>query len=152
MSSPEKFGAVDGQTGARATPDALEQTFDGDGLVMLRNAVAAHGSHMGLTDMQVDDLVLVVQELAANAVRHGGGRGSLRLWRTDHDQVLCQVSDPGPAPNDLDQMGLRPLPASSVGGRGLWLVRQFTGRLDIQSGDDGTRITAVFDLSPSAHR
>jgi len=127
---------------------AFTQPFDSEALVMVRNAAAAHASQLGMDDDQVDDLVLVVQELAANAVRHGGGTGTgtVRLWRTG-GQILCEVSDPGHTRADLNTLGLTPPPPGNVGGRGLWLVRQFTHDLDIRTGDGGTRVTATFDLA-----
>lgn len=129
-----------------AGDDVLQQMFATDSLVLLRNTVAAHASGLGVDDLRVADLVLVAYELAANAVRHGGGTGTLRLWRTGTDQIICQVTDPGPAPDDLAQQGLHPQSPSQLGGRGIWLIRQFTHALDIQTGPGETRITATFDL------
>src|SRR2546430_17070950 len=60
---------------------ALEQRFDRDSLYALRAAVAAHAAHMGAPPDRVSHLVIVASELASNAVRHGGGKGRLRLWR-----------------------------------------------------------------------
>jgi hypothetical protein len=37
-------------------------------------------------------LVLAVDEVATNSLRHGGGRGTLRIWR-DADAVVCEVRD-----------------------------------------------------------
>jgi two-component sensor histidine kinase len=70
----------------------LEQLFDGDSLYALRAAAAAHGSQAGLSEGRTRDLVLVVHELAANAVRHGAGHGRLRMWTTP-DEVRCEVTD-----------------------------------------------------------
>ena len=41
-----------------------------------------------------EDLVLAVDELAANSIRHGGGRGILRIWR-DGGTLVCEVRDRG---------------------------------------------------------
>jgi anti-sigma regulatory factor (Ser/Thr protein kinase) len=138
MTSPERPGTASA---------VLEQAFDGGTLTMLRNAAAAHASALGLRDGQVDDIVLIVQELAANAVRHGAGTGVLRLSRLG-DRVICRVDDAGPAPDGLASAGLRPMPPGNVGGRGLWLVRHFSSDLDIRTGPDGTRITATVDILP----
>ena len=52
----------------------------------VRSFVAAHGGE--------PDFVLAVDELAANSIRHGGGRGVLRLWpRTA--RMVCDVRDRG---------------------------------------------------------
>ena len=75
-----------------ATEPILDQALDGDSLYQLRASVAAHAVQAGLPQRRADDLVIAAHELAANVVRHGSGRGRLRIWR--HDQALhCQVTD-----------------------------------------------------------
>jgi anti-sigma regulatory factor (Ser/Thr protein kinase) len=65
----------------------VDHWFDADGLYTLRAEVAAHASALGATGPQGETLVVVAGELATNAIRHGGGRGRLRLWR---DGVLAE--------------------------------------------------------------
>ena len=38
--------------------------------------------------------MLAVDELAANSIRHGGGRGVVRLW-TEDGALVCDVRDRG---------------------------------------------------------
>src|SRR5580658_7633829 len=64
-------------------PSVIDQVFDAGSLYALRSAVAAHAADAGLPEGRIEDLVLAVHELAANAVRHGAGQGRLRAWRTD---------------------------------------------------------------------
>lgn len=66
-----------------------------------------------------DDLLLVVSELATNAVRHGAGEMEVRL-HPGVGQVRVEVLDDGGATVD-EPPGAPPL--ESVGGRGLHLVR-----------------------------
>src|SRR2546430_17013587 len=77
-------GAGPPDAGVHAGPGGrspvLEQEFDDGSLYALRAAVAAHASRAGLSEGRTGDLVLVVHELAANAIRHGAGHGRLRLW------------------------------------------------------------------------
>src|SRR5512142_1419620 len=73
----------------------IEQPFEERDLPALRRTVAAHGDRAGLSRRRVSDLVLIVSELAGNAIRHGGGRGRLRLWRS-RGALYCEVSDHGP--------------------------------------------------------
>jgi anti-sigma regulatory factor (Ser/Thr protein kinase) len=125
---------------------ALDQGFDGDGLISLRSAVAAHADNLGLRAGRVSDLVLAAHELAANAVRHGGGNGRLRLWRVD-DHLVCEISDSGGGLADPDSAGrTRPSPRST-GGRGLWLVRALCDTVDISTGPTGTTVTVTVHVS-----
>ena len=142
----------------------LEQPFDADSLFALRAAVAAHGSQAGLSESRTRDLVLVVHELAANAVRHGAGHGRLRL-RATPDEVRCEVIDDAAASPDAG--GAAPAAAESTGpeapaagamaagaavqwriepGHGLWLVRRVADETSVQSGLSGTVAAVSFRL------
>jgi anti-sigma regulatory factor (Ser/Thr protein kinase) len=127
-------------------PVSLDQTFDGEALVALRSAVAAHGSSLGLTQERLELLVIVAHELASNAVRHGGGHGRLRLWR-DGDRVRCRVSDDGPGFLDrrLEEWRHRP-PIDAEGGRGLYFVQALADGVTVDSRGQGTTVTAWFEV------
>ncbi|MEV4539679.1 ATP-binding protein [Asanoa sp. NPDC049518] len=116
----------------------LVATFDGATVVVIRHYVFDAAMRCPMTTERRDDFVLAVNEIMANVVRHGGGTGRLRLWR-DGD-LVCQVTDNGPG-FDVDPIlnGERPRPAPT-GGMGLWLVRQTTDKLTIQTGSTGTTI------------
>ncbi|MGW4463919.1 ATP-binding protein [Micromonospora sp. NPDC004704] len=128
---------------------ALDQTFSVDDLYALRAAVAAHASDLGLPADRVEGLVIVATELATNAVRHGGSTGRLRLWNED-DDLYCEVTDRGPGIADPDVAGIRPVPLTSDGGRGLWIVRQLCNRLYLTSAATGTTVTAVIRIDDTA--
>ena len=122
---------------------ALDQPFDADALFSLRSAVAAHTDELGGVAI-VDAVVLVAHELASNAVRHGGGTGRLRLWRSG-DRICCEVADRGSGLPDPDRAGTRRPSPSVPGGRGLWIARALAD-VEIRSTSDGTTITAAFVL------
>ena len=67
----------------------LEEKFAAGSLHMLRQAVAAHAAAAGMSEARVIDVTLAVNELAANAVRHGAGRGRLPMWCRD-GALCCQ--------------------------------------------------------------
>jgi anti-sigma regulatory factor (Ser/Thr protein kinase) len=121
----------------------LAETFNDGRVTELRHAVAARAKAAGLAGQRLDDFVLVVNELITNAVRHGGGRGRLRLWRAP-ESVLCEISDHGIgiSPDRLDDRR-RPTP-DTAGGWGLWLARRLSDDMAVQTGPTGTtvRITA----------
>jgi anti-anti-sigma factor len=131
---------------SRPVVQALEQDFDGESLYALRAAVAAHASQAGLSEGRTGDLVLVVHELAANAIRHGAGHVRLRLWTTP-DAVHCEVADaghPDAGPPDAAQWRIE-------SGHGLWLIRQVADQASLESGSSGTVATVSFRLGPPGH-
>ncbi len=122
---------------------ALDQVFDQDSLYALRSAVAAPASDLGLPPARVADLVVTAHELASNAVRHGGGSGRLRMWRLD-GTVYCEVGDQGPGLADPDRAGRHRVPTESLGGRGLWIIRQLSDAFTIATGPAGSTLTVAF--------
>jgi anti-anti-sigma factor len=131
-------------------PPILDQVFGRDSLYALRAAAAAHAAHAGLQQGRVEDFVAAVHELAANAVRHGGGRGRLRVWK--HRQALyCQVTDDGAPPGGdpgTDTASRGGAPWRIEPGHGLWLVRQIADQTSLQAGPHGTTATVSFTLEP----
>jgi anti-sigma regulatory factor (Ser/Thr protein kinase) len=139
-------------SGAGGTGDALpglEQRFDGDSLVALRSAVAAHGGRLGLEHTRLDDLILVAHELATNAVRHGGGKGHLRMWRMD-DSLFCEVSDEGPGFKFTHPDRTRQPSLGATGGRGLWIVAQLVDLVHVHHEGKGTVVVIEFRLGRTA--
>jgi anti-sigma regulatory factor (Ser/Thr protein kinase) len=135
-----------GPTSAPNGKVALDQPFDADALYALRAAVAAHAADLGAGEEQVEELVVVANELASNAVRHGGGSGRLRLWRAG-DLIHCEVSDTGPGMAD-SKLGFEPVPLTAYGGRGMWVVRQMSQHVDVRTGPDGATVNAAFLVRP----
>jgi anti-anti-sigma factor len=142
-------GAADsGIVPGAGTPPLLDQVFDGDSLYALRAAVAAHALQAGLPQGHVGDLVVVVHELAANAVRHGAGHGRLRVWK--HDQALhFLVADDGPlqaagAADGTEEQSRDAALWRADPGHGLWLVRQLADQLSLSSGPHGTTAAGIF--------
>ena len=115
------------------TPDEL--TFEAGSLVALRAFVGRRATSAGLSAGLIADFVLAVSELAANSIRHGGGRGVLRMW--EHDgAVVCEVSDDGRFDEPL--AGRERPSRDQNGGRGLWLVNQLCDLVQVRSFPTGT--------------
>jgi anti-sigma regulatory factor (Ser/Thr protein kinase) len=91
------------------------------GLIALRAVVARRAQRAGLRPERREDLVLAVNELATNSIRHGGGAGTLTIWETPA-ALACQVTDAGRLSDPLAGRAL-PRPGQ-VGHYGLWLVNQ----------------------------
>ncbi|MEV4411671.1 ATP-binding protein [Catellatospora sp. NPDC049609] len=128
-----------------ARPAGLDVEFVADDLYTLRAAVNAHAAEFGLAEAGLSRLLVVATELATNAIRHGGGAGRLRLWRAD-GAIYCQVSDAGSGIADPVRAGTELVPLSEHGGRGLWVVRQFTDGFDITDGRPGAIVTVKITI------
>ncbi|WP_338678013.1 ATP-binding protein [Streptomyces sp. SCSIO 30461] len=94
---------------------------------------------MGLNQRRRAEFTLAVNEVASNSLRHGGGAGTLRLYRSA-DSLCCQVTDSGAGFNDDVIPGAVPEVETSAG-RGLWLVRQITDRLEVTENTVGADVT-----------
>jgi len=119
--------------------DTLTRHFTLADLVSLRHEVERYAAGHGLTDLALNRFVVAVNELATNAVRHGGGTGRLELRRTG-TVLRCRVTDQGPGIPAGLRIDAPPAPRA-VNGRGLWLVRQIAASLDIDSHPSGTSVT-----------
>lgn len=126
-------------------------TFDQGEVTRLRHSAAACAHAAGLRGQRLNDFVLAVNELTTNAVRHGGGRGSLRMWQ-QAGSLVCEVSDHGDGVSSrLLGVHHRPAP-ESVGGWGLWLARELSDTMDVASDRTGTvvRITTLLPIPHAA--
>jgi anti-sigma regulatory factor (Ser/Thr protein kinase) len=108
---------------------------DNGGLSSLRSRLRHRAQQAGLDGTKQEDLVLAGDELAANSIRHGGGAGTMRIWR-DGDQIHCEVRDRGQITDPMVGR-VRPAP-DQIGGRGLWLANQLCDLVQIRSGPAGS--------------
>lgn len=114
--------------------DALALDFAADDLPAVRGFVrTAAGAALGA---RVEDLVLVINELATNTIRHAGGHGTLRLWHHPR-HVVSEVADAGWIADAL--VGRRRAEIGATSGRGLWLVHQLSDLVQMRTGPGGTR-------------
>ncbi|TDC41926.1 sensor histidine kinase [Micromonospora sp. KC213] len=121
-------------------PHATTLTIDVFALPVVRRMAAEHAERAGLPPQRIADLVLAVNELTTNTLRHGGGTGKLALW-TDDDQLVCQLADNGYLSDPL--AGRIPVPADALGGgRGLLLVNQLCDLVRVYTSSAGTTIRA----------
>jgi anti-sigma regulatory factor (Ser/Thr protein kinase) len=111
--------------------------FTGTELAAVRRAVAAHAERVGLSEDRSAGVVLAVDELATNSVRHGGGRGVLLLWR-EGGTLICEVRDGGHIADPL--AGRRRPLLEQPDGRGLWLVNELCDLVRLRSSEDGTTV------------
>lgn len=115
---------------AAAPDDAVEMAFSREDLAEVRRLVERLADACGLRGPRCGDLVLAVDEAAANSVRHGAGRGSFLGWEQD-GTIVCEIADRG---SFGDVMAGRRTPASgATSGYGLWLANQLCDLVQIRS-------------------
>jgi anti-sigma regulatory factor (Ser/Thr protein kinase) len=132
-----------------STP-AYETGFGLDDLARVREVAVRFAASVPVSGRRTEELVLIANELACNSIRHGGGRGLLRLWQ-EGGEVVCEVRDDGLIVDPLVGRH-RPDPQDGgVGGAGLWIVNRMCDLVQIRSTpQDGTTVRAHFAASPAA--
>jgi anti-sigma regulatory factor (Ser/Thr protein kinase) len=113
----------------------LDANFDAGTLRLLRARVTACARAVGMPAERAGDVMLAVSELAANTIRHGPGRGRLRMG-TAGGLLRCLISDDGP--------GSRTWPVRR--GHGLWIVRTLADQVTVSAGPRGSLVTAAFAI------
>jgi anti-sigma regulatory factor (Ser/Thr protein kinase) len=96
----------------------------------VREFVTACAAGAGLGSEKLGDLVLAATEIAANSVRHGGGRGVMRIWH-EEDALICEVHDEGRIAEPLVGR-VRPTDGQ-IGGYGLWLANQLCDLVQVRA-------------------
>ncbi|HEV3102307.1 MAG TPA: sensor histidine kinase [Candidatus Dormibacteraeota bacterium] len=108
----------------------------------VREIVAASAYAAGLGTGRAADLVQAAHEVAVNSVRHGGGRGVLRVWR-DAGALICEVTDQGRINEPLVDRQ-RP-DGRAATRRGLWLANQLCDLVQIRSLPSGSVVRLVMN-------
>ena len=80
--------------------------------------------------------MLAAHEIATNSVRHGGGRGILRVWR-EAETVICDVRDSGRIAAQPLVGRVRPQ-LGATGGWGLWLANQLCDLVQLRELPEGS--------------
>ena len=114
-----------------------EFVFVSEDLADLRQFVALRARAAGLGETRCEDVVLAVNEVATNSIRHGGGRGTLRAWH-ERDALICEVRDRGRLEDPL--AGRRRPRDAQVDGYGLWLANQVCDLVQVRSQADGSAV------------
>lgn len=123
----------------------VELRFDHTNLAHARELAATRAAAAGFEGARLDDIRLVIAELGANSLDHGGGSGLLRTW-TDDGRLAYEVSDAGHITDPL--AGRRPVDARTAGSRGLLIVNLLSDLVRVHTGPGGTTVRAYFDLPP----
>jgi anti-sigma regulatory factor (Ser/Thr protein kinase) len=145
--------------------ELLDVVFGWADLAKLRRLVSRQCADAGLSGPRLDDFVLAVHEIAANAIVHAGAGGRLILRRVASG-LRCMVADTAaespvstvstvscPAPR---RRALLPEPGAGLAGdtepigadsgRGLWLAATLADELSITSGPGSTIVSLYMRL------
>lgn len=123
----------------------------GHSLPLLRRDLNMLCTAVGLSAHHRDSLTVAVNELSANVLEHGAGKGSVSLWRTD-GRWVCDVFDEGGELSD-PLTGYRPVNTLRPRGYGLWIARQSCDFLEICGDRTETLIRLHFlDPTPASTR
>jgi serine/threonine-protein kinase RsbW len=101
------------------------------GLVDTRRLVRAVATESRLSPARIAEVALAVHEVAMNAITHGRPPGAVRI-RAEGDELVCEVEDHGPGISD-PLAGTEPPDLDGLQGRGLWIARQLSDRVEIES-------------------
>jgi anti-sigma regulatory factor (Ser/Thr protein kinase) len=142
---------LDGVSGSGGSAVLLARWFDSAMLADTRREVRAVAAGQGLAGDDLYQFVLGAHEAMTNAVRHGGGRGQLLLWRCT-DDVWCEVADHGPGIAEA-RLPVHPPGPEEPDHRGLWLIRRACTSCKVTSDPTGTRILVSYRLDhrPARH-
>ena len=120
-----------------APRDAASLTFGRADMRRVRLFTGEHAGAAGLDDARRADVVLAVNELAANSVRHARGQGTVRCWRGP-GALVYEVADRGRIDEPLTGR-VRP-GSEQLSGRGLWMANHLCDLVQIRSGAHGTLV------------
>lgn len=113
-----------------------EMTFTADQLPAVRRFTAAHARRHRVDEDAIGDLVIAVNEIATNAVRHGSPAAGMRIWN-ERDRMIAEIHDTGTWAL-ASEPGTSAPPTGAEGGMGLWVARQICSDVRISTGITGT--------------
>ncbi|MCV2487844.1 sensor histidine kinase [Geodermatophilus sp. YIM 151500] len=118
------------------TDAVIRGEFGPDDVAAVRHTVGQYARFCGLPDRQVEDLQVAAEELATNSIRHGGGRGSIAMWR-EPDAAVVEFTDRGQM---TDPLGGRRPPGPGAPATGLYLVNRLCDLVQVRSSAAGTTV------------
>ncbi len=117
-------------------PEALTRAFEVGDLKRLRAWVAERSAASGLDEDSTQGVVLAINELTTNSIKHAGTHGVLRFWATP-GEVIFQVEDSGYI---ADPLAGRRRRVAATGGLGLWIVNELCDLVEVRTSTAGTII------------
>jgi anti-sigma regulatory factor (Ser/Thr protein kinase) len=116
--------------------EAAKLEFGREDLARVRTLAADQGTKAGLTRERVDDLVIVANELASNALQHGWPPRRVAVWPEQPQKIVCEVTNWGAIDDPL--AGRRNPSAEGDMGMGLWIVHHLCELVEVRTGESTT--------------
>ena len=120
-----------------APDDAYRFVFDLHRLHDVREIVVREARRAGFSEKRAYELAVAAGEISTNSIQHGGGRGTLVVWREDR-RLWVEMHDAGQI-DDLLVGRLRPR-RTTAGGYGVWLANCLCDLVQIMSDASGTTV------------
>jgi anti-sigma regulatory factor (Ser/Thr protein kinase) len=122
--------------------------FDADDLDSVRGLVSRQARAARMNASRAAELVIAVNEIATNSIRHGGGGGTLTIWH-EPSALVCEVRDKGHFDKPLVD---RERPSSDPAApRGLWLANHLCDLVQIRTLPVGTVVRLHMKRLSSSH-
>ncbi|WP_410664965.1 ATP-binding protein [Amycolatopsis sp. lyj-84] len=131
--------STDQASSAGAKVEVLTLDVSGDLSELARVRAWARAELRDVTEEDLTDTILVLDELVSNAVRHGNPPRQVRLLRLP-GRLRIEVDDSGKAP-------ATPRPPSDTGGRGLALIDACATLWGQEHREDGKTVWAELTRS-----
>lgn len=131
-------------------PAAVSQVaFTADTLLNVRGEAARFAVRSGMAASRTALFVTALNEIATNSILHGGGSGTLRMWR-GVGKVIAEIHDAG----DFDRpLADRHAPGDgTIDARGLWLANQLCDLVQIRKPEQGTVFRLHLKIDPVRRR
>ncbi len=125
--------------------EAHERSFTAHDLAFVRRAARSAAEAAGVDSVRLPDIELSVDEVATNAVTHGGSRGVARWW-TEGGWFVCEISAGGAFTDPL--VGRRRPRPEEPHGRGVWLAMQLCDLVQLRNVTVGTVVRLHVDCRP----
>ncbi len=139
-SPPDQTATFEGELAMLAN-EVGRLDFDARTLAALRAMVTLRADEAGLDRRRANDLVLAVNEIASNSIRHSPGkRGELTLW-VEPDAIVCEVRDDGELSDPM--LGRSRPGLAQFDGRGLWVVNQVCDLVEVRRRAGGGTVVRV---------
>jgi anti-sigma regulatory factor (Ser/Thr protein kinase) len=103
-----------------------------------RAQLTAEMSAAGVAADRACEMRLAASEVYGNASRHGCGLRAARAGLVD-ERFVCELSDHGPGIDD-PLTGYLPPREGATGGFGMWVARQATERMDLETTPEGLTV------------